>query len=45
MKSAVERKREERKRKREQGLIQRSIWIKPERWELIQYIVSALNKP
>lgn len=40
----TERKRDERKRKRDQGLIQIQLWIKPQYKERIIRIIEGLNK-
>lgn len=43
-KSAADRKKEERKRKRNSGLVPKEIWCKPDDWEKIRKYVDKLNK-
>ncbi len=40
----AERKRAERERMREQGLVQRSVYVRPADWPRVQRYVARLNK-
>ena len=44
MKNDTDRKRAERDRKKAEGLVERTVWVRPEIWEYIRAIVDALNK-
>ncbi len=43
-KSAAQRKKEERQRKRALGLVPKEIWCFPEHWEKIQTYINKLHK-
>lgn len=42
-KTAAQRKADERQRKKDQGLIQKEIWIKPEWWQEVQLFIESLH--
>jgi len=43
MNDAAERKRSERDRKRAEGLVERTVWVRPSLWEYVKAIVQAMN--
>ncbi len=43
MKTASERKRNERLRKRADGYVLKQIWVKPERWDKIKKFIGREN--
>lgn len=42
-KTAAERKRDERERKRSAGLVEHRVWVKPEKWPEIQRFVAKVS--
>lgn len=44
MNEATDRKRQERDRRRAEGLGERTIWVRPHLWPYVRAIVDALNK-
>lgn len=42
-KSAAERKREQRARLKEKGLVKKEVWIYPEYWEQIKNYIDRVN--
>lgn len=44
MNKDTERKQVERAKKREAGLIEKTIWVRPEAWNAIRAVVAAMNK-
>jgi hypothetical protein len=43
-KSSAERKKDERQRKRDSGLVPKEIWCYPEHWKKIQKFIDKLGK-
>lgn len=43
-KTVAERKKEERQRKRDSGLVPKEIWCKPDDWKKIRKYIEKLNK-
>lgn len=43
-KSSADRKKDERQRKRDSGLVPKEIWCKPDDWEKVRKYVDKLNK-
>lgn len=44
MKSAAERKRDERERMRARGFVLRQFWVHPKDWERVQMYLARVNK-